>query len=287
MRNLQAAQLNDALAGFVMDVATIVRSMSVLAADLAAMVEQGRSLCGLQDKEMMSFLAAMKQRLGTALSLIAACGCAKMAVDESIAALETMLAKFRSAISSLGHTITDITLIGMNAGLKASHLGVRGRAFVVIANELKATADRISAGEKLLGPAVDRIELTAAQLKNLRKDEQALQVAELETLDRSGAEQHRGGQRTSGAADGRSLRRKRAFRNAGRQRQGRDGGPRCEILDAGAGGDAAGRTAAEAGIPCPATRRERWTDCSTICSRATPWTRNATRIAASPPAIRS
>jgi hypothetical protein len=122
----------------------------------------------------------MKQRLSTALSLMAACGCAKLAVDESIAVLETMLASFRSAISSLGHTITDITLIGMNAGLKASHLGVRGRAFVVIANELKATADRISAGEKMLGPAVDGIERPAVQLKNLRKDEQALQVAELE-----------------------------------------------------------------------------------------------------------
>ena len=126
VRSLQAAQLNDAIAGFAVDVATIVRSLSVLAADSAAMVEQGRTLCGGQDKEMMSFLAAMKHRLSTALSLIAACGCAKMAVDDSIAVLETMLAKFRSAISSLGHTITDITLIGMNAGLKASHLGVRG-----------------------------------------------------------------------------------------------------------------------------------------------------------------
>jgi hypothetical protein len=180
VRSLQAAQLNDANAGFAVDVATIVRSLSVLATDSAAMVEQGRSLCGVQDKEMMSFLAAMKQRLSTALSLMAACGCAKLAVDESIAVLETMLASFRSAISSLGHTITDITLIGMNAGLKASHLGVRGRAFVVIANELKATADRISAGEKMLGPAVDGIERPAVQLKNLRKDEQALQVAELE-----------------------------------------------------------------------------------------------------------
>jgi hypothetical protein len=180
VRSLQAAQLNDAIAGFAVDVATIIRSLSVLAADSAAMVERGRSLCGAQDKEMMSFLAAMKQRLSTALALIAACGCAKMAVDDSIAVLETMLAKFRSAISSLGHTIADITMIGMNAGLKASHLGVRGRAFVVIANELKATADRIAAGEKLLGPAVDGIAAAAVQLKNLRKDEQALQVAELE-----------------------------------------------------------------------------------------------------------
>jgi hypothetical protein len=91
-----------------------------------------------------------------------------------------VLEKFRIAISSLDETIVDITLIGMNAGLKASHLGVKGRAFVVIANELKTTADRISGAAKTLAPALDVIGRAADELKGLRAEEESLKVADLE-----------------------------------------------------------------------------------------------------------
>jgi hypothetical protein len=91
-----------------------------------------------------------------------------------------MLGKFRGAISALDEAVVDITLIGMNSGLKAGHLGVKGRAFVVIANELKATADRISGGAAMLRPVLDNIEQSANGLKHLRKEEDALQVSDLE-----------------------------------------------------------------------------------------------------------
>ncbi|WP_041802227.1 chemotaxis protein [Rhodopseudomonas palustris] len=177
---LQAVQLKDAITGFAQDVSTIERSLTALGLDAAKMVGHGRTLCGGQGDDMSSFLAVMKTRLSTALSLIAACGCAKMAVDQSISVLENMLREFRAAISSLGDTVIDITLIGMNAGLKASHLGERGRAFVVIANELKTTADRISAAAKFLCPVVDAIEQAADRLKALREAEEALHVDEMQ-----------------------------------------------------------------------------------------------------------
>ena len=68
--------------------------------------------------------------------------------------MEDTLAKFRHAISGLSEAVVDITLIGMNASLKAGHLGSKGNAFVVIANELKATADQVSAGAARLKPAL-------------------------------------------------------------------------------------------------------------------------------------
>jgi hypothetical protein len=68
----------------------------------------------------------------------------------------------------------------MNASLKAGHLGTRGSAFVVIANELKATADRISDGARLLKPVLDSIERSAAELRKLRVDEDPSQLATLE-----------------------------------------------------------------------------------------------------------
>ncbi len=68
----------------------------------------------------------------------------------------------------------------MNAGLKASHLGSRGSAFVVIANELKATADQVSAGAARLRPVLDGIERSARELKELRVQGDPTQLAKLE-----------------------------------------------------------------------------------------------------------
>jgi hypothetical protein len=177
---LQGAQLRDTVSEFASDIGAISRSLTALSADSAKLVDQGRVLYGGKDDDITSFLAVMKQRLAKASSLIAACGHAKESVDASMSVLENMLGKFRGAISALDEAVVDITLIGMNAGLKAGHLGVKGRAFVVIANELKATADRISGGAAMLRPVLDNIEQSANGLKHLRKEEDALQVSDLE-----------------------------------------------------------------------------------------------------------
>ncbi len=177
---LQAAQLKDTVSEFETDIGKIDRSLTLLSSDSIKIVAHGNSLYGGKNDDMTSFLAIMKQRLAQASALISACGHAKVSVDASIAALENMLGKFRAAISALDETVVDITLIGMNAGLKASHLGVKGRAFVVIANELKLTADRISGAAKMLEPVLGKIGQAADRLKSLRAEEESLKVADLE-----------------------------------------------------------------------------------------------------------
>jgi hypothetical protein len=176
---LQAAQLGDTVSEFATDIGTIGRSLTALSANSTSIVDHGRVLYGGQNGDT-TFLAVMEKRLAHASSLIAACGAAKASVDASISVLESMLGKFRGAIASLDEIVVDITLIGMNAGLKAGHLGVKGRAFVVIADELNATAERISGGAKLLHPVLDEIARSANGLKELRKEENALHVADLE-----------------------------------------------------------------------------------------------------------
>ncbi len=177
---LQGAQLKDAISGFDADIGGIGRTLTALSTDSAKIVGHGRALFGGQDDDMTSFLAIMKQKLAQATVLILACGNAKKSVDASLLVLEDMLGKFRGAISALGETVIDITLIGMNAGLKASHLGAQGRAFVVIANELKATADHISAGARMLEPVLDKMAQSADSLKSLRMEEDSLRVEDLE-----------------------------------------------------------------------------------------------------------
>ncbi len=177
---LQGEQLSDAVSEFGADIGIINRSMARLSADARGIVGPGHQLIGGKNNATTSFLSVMKQRLAEASALISACGEAKISVDASMAALEGVLEQFRVAISALNETVVDITLIGMNASLKAAHLGEKGRAFVVIANELKQTADRISGAAKLLEPVLAEIGQTADRLKRARLEEEPLNVEELE-----------------------------------------------------------------------------------------------------------
>jgi len=177
---LQAAQLKDTVSEFAVDIGKVDRCLSVLSADAVGIVGHGNQVFGGNNDNMTSFLSVMKRRLAEASDLILACGQAKVSVDASIATLGELLEKFRTAISSLDEAVVDITLIGMNAGLKANHLGVKGRAFVVIANELQLTAAHISGAAKTLEPVLNTIGQAADRLKSLRGEEEALKVADLE-----------------------------------------------------------------------------------------------------------
>lgn len=176
---LQAAQLRDAQREFGGDIGQIVGALTAILRDAGSVAGHGRTLFG-GEEDGSSFLTRIKQALAHASNLIATCESAGRSVDEALAILEDTLAKFRQAIAGLAEATVDITLIGMNAGLKASHLGSRGSAFVVIANELKATADQISAGAARLRPVLDGIERSANELKELRVQGDPTQLAKLE-----------------------------------------------------------------------------------------------------------
>jgi ABC-type transporter Mla subunit MlaD len=177
---LQAALLRDAQREFGGDIGQIVRALTAILHDAGSVVGHGRTLFGGADGGSSSFLTRIKQTLAHASTLIATCESAGRAVDEALAIVEDTLAKFRQAIAGLAEATVDITLIGMNAGLKASHLGSRGSAFVVIANELKATADQVSAGAGRLRPVLDGIERSARELKQLRVQGDPTQLTKLE-----------------------------------------------------------------------------------------------------------
>ncbi|MBB4396239.1 hypothetical protein GGD62_005363 [Bradyrhizobium sp. ERR14] len=177
---LQAAQLRDAQREFGGDVGQIVGALTAILHDAGSVVGHGRTLFGGEEGGSSSFLTRIKQTLAHASTLIATCESAGRSVDEALAIVEDTLTKFRQAIAGLAEATIDITLIGMNAGLKASHLGSRGSAFVVIANELKATADQVSAGAARLRPVLDGIERSANELKELRVQGDPTQLAKLE-----------------------------------------------------------------------------------------------------------
>jgi hypothetical protein len=177
---LQAMQLEDTQRELESDIGQIARALAAILADAVGVVGQGRSLYGSQGGDSSSFLTRIRQILGQASSLIATCEGAGKSVDDALTLVEHTLGKFRDAISGLSEAVVDITLIGMNASLKAGHLGSKGNAFVVIANELKLSADHVSAGASRLKPVLDDIEKLAQELRAIRVHGDPAQLAKLE-----------------------------------------------------------------------------------------------------------
>jgi hypothetical protein len=177
---LQAMQLEDAQRGLESDIGQITHALGAILADAVGVVGQGRSLYGGQGGDSSSFLTRIRQILGQASTLIATCESAGKSVDDALTLVEDTLGKFREAITALSEAVVDITLIGMNASLKAGHLGSKGNAFVVIANELKASADQVSVGANRLKPVLDDIEKLAHDLRALRVHGDPAQLAKLE-----------------------------------------------------------------------------------------------------------
>lgn len=178
---LQAAQLADTQCELAADVGRIKQALSAILRDASEMVAQGRSLYGNQGEESASFLTRIRENLAQVSNLITTCESAGKSVDEALTVLEDTLSEFRVAIAGLSEAVIDITLIGMNAGLKASHLGNKGNAFVVIANELKASADQVAAASGRLRPVLNGIEDLARNLRALRVRGDQAHLAQLES----------------------------------------------------------------------------------------------------------
>ncbi|WP_298256523.1 chemotaxis protein [Bradyrhizobium sp.] len=177
---LEAMQLKDTESELRQQIGQILGALSAITSDAAGVVDQGRSLYGSGSGDSSPFLVRIRQILAHASVLIVTCESAGRSVDDALTLVEDTLRKFRDTIAGLSEAVVDITLIGMNASLKAGHLGRRGNAFVVIANELKATADQMSVGATRLKPALEGIETSAQELRTLRLRSDPAQLTRLE-----------------------------------------------------------------------------------------------------------
>jgi hypothetical protein len=177
---LEAMQLKDTECELQREIGQILRALTAIQSDASGAVGQGRSLFGSGSDDSSSFLVRVRHILAHASTLIGTCESAGRSVDDALTLVEETLRKFRHTIEGLSEAVVDITLIGMNASLRASHLGRKGNAFVVIANELKATADQMSAGAVRLKPTLGGIEKSAHELQALRARGDRAQLAKLE-----------------------------------------------------------------------------------------------------------
>lgn len=176
---LEAAQLKDAQQEFESGIGEIVQSLSTIISEVSLLIERGRSLHGGKDGDS-SFLSRVRGTLAQASNLIAMCEDGGRSIDEALSVVEGTLVKFRDAIANLADSVIDITLIGMNASLKAGHLGAKGRAFVVIANEMKVTADHMSGVAVRLEPLLAGIGGAADELRATRSRNEQHELSSME-----------------------------------------------------------------------------------------------------------
>lgn len=175
---LQAEQLKDSHSEFDRDIGDIVQNLSGILGDASAVTGRNWSLDG--GDRGNTVLERVKQTLAQSLKLIATCESAGGQVDAALAIVADTLERFRQAVTGFSEAVVDLTLIGMNAGLKAAHLGRSGTAFVAIANELKVAADSVSSGGLKLKPILDAVEQAADELRELRAKDDPKQLSRLE-----------------------------------------------------------------------------------------------------------
>lgn len=178
--HLEAVQLHDTQQEFDAGIVDIVRSLSTILTEVATLVEKGRSLHGGREGGSASFLSRVRQALAQASGLIAMCEDGGRSIDEALGVVENTLETFGAAIADLTDSVVDISLIGMNAGLKAGHLGAKGRAFVVIANEMKLTADQMTGAAARLRPLLSEIGKVGADLRNTRASSDPAKLSGME-----------------------------------------------------------------------------------------------------------
>lgn len=168
MYRLQAGQLRDALVFFERDVGAIDGSLERLVADARDLVALGRVTYGQDmqghDGSDRSFLHTFGERLSRAAIVIGRCAEARASVSGIIGSMRDLIGELHVTISDLNGVITDVVLIGINAGLRAGRLGAEGRSLVVIAQELKASAGQIAGDAKGLLPVFENLQTLSRRL---------------------------------------------------------------------------------------------------------------------------
>ncbi len=177
LRRVQAAQLLATSDILRQESRRVDAALRLVSSEASAVVELVRGIYGGVDGA--SVLVNLQQNLAAAIDLLRQCEAARQAVDDVAGNLTAMLDRFEATIGRLTKTVSDIVLIGINAGLKASQLGGEGRSLVVVAQQLKSTADDIARDARELNPLFQVMIAEAAPLRE--RSGQSGRLASIET----------------------------------------------------------------------------------------------------------
>jgi hypothetical protein len=164
LSRIQSAQLSATADILRQDCRSIDATLGLLAGEASGVVELVRSLYGGENGSTL--LQDLQGQLGQAADLLRQCEAARRAVDGVVEQFTVLLDRFEQTVGRLTVTVSDIVLIGINAGLRATHLGGAGRSLVIVAQQLKGTADEIAQDANQLGPVFARMVEESASLRD-------------------------------------------------------------------------------------------------------------------------
>lgn len=141
---LQAAQLEGAARDFDDGLHGLCASFEQLAAECRAMARESERLYGAGDGVSDSFLDALRKKLEAAGALVHERVSARAAVDRAAADAARAMSRSLERASDLSALVGDNIFNGMNATLKARRFLSKGRAFSVIAEQLRDCAEGVA-----------------------------------------------------------------------------------------------------------------------------------------------
>lgn len=165
LHRLEAAQLEASAEALGEDAEAIERTLAMLQDDTLSLIGLVRSLYSGDGDDAGSFLAELESDLARASDLLGKCDSARAGIDRVAQALTGLLDTCQDTVEALAATVSNIVLIGMNAGLRAARIGTGGRSLVVIAQELKFAADLVAEDARRLTPTFERMQEASAGLK--------------------------------------------------------------------------------------------------------------------------
>jgi hypothetical protein len=163
IRNIQAAQLQATSDILRQECRRIDGALRLVGSEASGLVDLVKGVYG--GEAGASVLVDLQRNLAQAIDLLRQCEAARQAVDSVVDGLTSLLDRFEATMGRLTKTVSDIVLIGINAGLKASQLGGEGRSLVVVAQQLKSTADEIARDARELNPLFTVMIAEAAPLR--------------------------------------------------------------------------------------------------------------------------
>lgn len=139
---LEGAQLRNAESDFSREVAQIIETLKALAVEAEGIRRQAQAVFGAAGGSETSFFGELGHDLDEVCALLDKYSQAHGRVEAVINAVSAGVAEMVQYLSAVHSIEADMRVMGLNATLKCSRLGKEGRALSVIAQELRAVANR-------------------------------------------------------------------------------------------------------------------------------------------------
>lgn len=177
--NLQSAQLDAALTDFTFEMNKIAEMLVHLAEESESLALRGQTLSGSGGNGKDSFLEKLEKKLEAVNVLVQESYHARIVVDQAAIAVGASISNMDAQTARLSEIVVDMTMLGMNAVLKSTHLGQSGKGLNVIALELRNYALQVVSGIKELKPAIDEAMKIIRQFSEAGQTQKAAQMMQI------------------------------------------------------------------------------------------------------------